>query len=152
MSKATLRQDRRSTSGAGKWNRKQFAASLDLLRSLNLPTSVIEYCRRRARETGRLPDEFLPEIVDARRERHSLDAPEPRPLMTSAEVPPGLLVQPERQASRSQFTAETLLISVGLVVIVVVGAMVAIGGLLHHAIASVNTWVANLTPPRLPPR
>lgn len=152
MSKATLHQDRRSTSGAGTWNRKQFAQSLDMLRSLNLPTSAIEYCRRRARETGRLPDEFLPEIVDARRQGHSLDAPEPCPLLASAEVPPGPPVQPERQGSRSQFTAEALLLSLGLGVVVVVGAMVFIGGLLHHAIASVNTWVANLTPPRLPQR
>ncbi|HKX17046.1 MAG TPA: hypothetical protein VJT33_03420 [bacterium] len=152
MSKATLHQDRRSTSGAAKWNRKQFAESLDLLRSLNLPTSVIEYCRLRARETGRLPDEFLPDIVEARRQRHALDAPEPRPLLASAEVPPEPPVQPERQGGRSQLTAEALLLSLGLVVVVVVAAMVFVGGLLHHAIASVNTWVANLTPPELPQR
>lgn len=152
MSKATLHQDRRSTSGAGHWNRKQFAESLDLLRSLNLPTSVIDHCRRRARETGRLPDEFLPEIVEARRQRHALDMPEPRLLPASAEVPPGLPAHPVRQGSRSQFTAEALMLSLGLVVVVVVGAMVAIGGLLHHAIAAVNTWVATVTPPRLPLR
>ncbi len=151
MSKATLLQDRRSTSGAGKWNRRQFAESLDLLRSLHLPTSVIEYCRQRARETGRLPDEFLPEIVEARRQRHELEAPEPRPLLASAEVPPSPVVQSERQGNRSQLTAEALLLGLGLVV-VVVAAIVSIGGLLHHAIGSVNAWVANLTPPRLPQR
>lgn len=150
MSKATLQQDKRNTSRAGKWNRKQFAESLDLLRSLNLPASAIEYCRQRARETGRLPDEFLPEIVEARHQRHALVAPEPPPLLASAEVAPGLPRQPERQGSRSQLTAETVLLGLGLLVVVVVGAMVSIGSLLHHAIASVNTWVANLTPPRLP--
>ena len=151
MSKATLHKDRRSTSGAGKWNRKQFAESLDLLRSLHLPTSVIDYCRRRARETGRLPDEFLPEIVEARRQRHELDAPESLPLPALAEVPPGQPMQPERQRSRSQLTAETLLLALGLAVLVV-GTMVSVGGLLHHAIAAVDAWVANLAPPRLPQR
>ena len=147
MSKATLHKDRRSASGAGKWNRKQFAESLDLLRSLRLPTSVIDYCRRRARETGRLPDEFLPEIVEARRQRHELDAPESRLPAAPAEVPPSQSVQPARQRNRSQLTAEALLLSLG-VVVVVVGTMASVGGLLYHAIASVNAWVANLTLPR----
>ena len=146
MADVRSRQEQRDRSLAGTWNRAQFASSLDMLRTLSLPTSAIEYCQRRARETGRLPHEFVTEIVDARREGHKLDAVESLPPSAPAEVVRGQRARPKHRGTRSQLTAEAVLLSLGLLV-VVIGMAVAVGGLLHHAIANINGWVANLAPP-----
>ncbi|HET7264476.1 MAG TPA: hypothetical protein VFL28_07400 [bacterium] len=55
--------ERRDTSPAGVWNREQFEASLGLLHALGLPHGVIEHYRELARETGRLPHEFVADLV-----------------------------------------------------------------------------------------
>lgn len=55
-------QERRDTSPVGRWNRAQFALSLQVLRDFGFSVDVVEYCRQRAREAGRLPHEVLAEI------------------------------------------------------------------------------------------
>lgn len=62
MSYVGPRQAQRDNSLAGTWNRAQFESSLDLLSTLSLPVPAVEYCQRRARETGGLPHEFVAEI------------------------------------------------------------------------------------------
>lgn len=64
MSRIKSRHERRDTSPAGGWNRAQFEASLNRLRSLGLSPRAVEHFRRLARETGRLPHELVLEIVE----------------------------------------------------------------------------------------
>lgn len=142
-SDVTSRQQQRDVSPAGTWNRKQFDESLRLLRSSNLPTSAIEYCRRRARETGQLPHEFMTEIIEARRQRLTPDSLAPLRPQAFAEALPGGHARPDRRGTRTQLTAEGVLLSLGLVV-VVIGSAASVGGLLHHAFAGINAWVASV--------
>lgn len=58
------RIERRDTSPAGVWNRAQFEMSLGVLRMAGFSPEIVEYFRRRARETGRLPHELWVEIVE----------------------------------------------------------------------------------------
>jgi EAL domain-containing protein (putative c-di-GMP-specific phosphodiesterase class I) len=48
----------------GEWNRKQFAESTNLLRSLGLSPGAIEHYRRLARATRRLPHDLVIEIAE----------------------------------------------------------------------------------------
>ena len=59
-----LRNERRDTSPAGAWHRKQFETSVQILRLLRLSARSLEYCKRRARATRRLPHELVAEIVE----------------------------------------------------------------------------------------
>lgn len=70
MSGARSRAERRDTSPAGAWNREQFEASLGLLHALGLSFPIVEYYRRRARDTGQLPHELVAEAAVAAA-RHS---------------------------------------------------------------------------------
>jgi hypothetical protein len=56
--------ERRDNSPAGRWNRAQFDASLQLLRMLHLSDSALDYFRRHARQAHRLPHELLKEVVE----------------------------------------------------------------------------------------
>jgi hypothetical protein len=58
------REERRDKSVAGAWNRVQFNLSLKSLDTFGFPARVVEYCRDRARATGRLPHELVIEIVE----------------------------------------------------------------------------------------
>jgi hypothetical protein len=58
-------QEKRDMSPAGVWNRAKFEASLTLLRKMGISQRALDYCRNRARVTGRLPHEELWEIVEA---------------------------------------------------------------------------------------
>ena len=60
----SLARERRDTTPTGKWNRKQFDASIGLLRSLGLSPRAIEHYRRLARATRRLPHELMVEIAE----------------------------------------------------------------------------------------
>ena len=146
MADVRSRQEQRDRSLPGTWNRAQFESSLDMLRTLSLPMSAIEYCRRRARETGRLPHEFVTEIIDTHRQGLTVDSVESVPSPAPAGVLPGQHTRPKHRGTRSQLTAEAVLLGLVLL-IVVMGMAVALGGLLHHAIANINGWVATLVPP-----
>ena len=56
--------ERRNTSIAGAWNRAQFNLSLKSVDAFGFRSHVIEYCRQRARETGRLPHEVVIDMVE----------------------------------------------------------------------------------------
>lgn len=56
--------ERRDKSLAGAWNRAQFNLSLKSVDAFGFRSHVVEYCRQRARETGRLPHEVVIEIVE----------------------------------------------------------------------------------------
>lgn len=58
-------EERRDKSLTGAWNRAQFNLSLKSLGAFGFSTRVMEYCRDRARATGRLPHELVIEIVEA---------------------------------------------------------------------------------------
>jgi hypothetical protein len=58
------RQEKRDTSHGGAWNRAQFELSLKSLGPFGFSPRVMEYCRDRARATGRLPHEVVIEIVE----------------------------------------------------------------------------------------
>jgi hypothetical protein len=60
-----LGRERRDTTPTGGWNRKQFAASIGLLRSLGLSPRAIDHYRRLARATRRLPHELMVENAEA---------------------------------------------------------------------------------------
>jgi hypothetical protein len=57
--------ERRDTSADGLRHRAIFDASVMILRDLDLSAHAIEHCKRRARETQRLPHKLLAEIVEA---------------------------------------------------------------------------------------
>ncbi len=59
-----FRKERRDTSPAGAWNRKQFETSAAALRVLRLSPRALEHCLRLARRTGRLPHELVSEIIE----------------------------------------------------------------------------------------
>jgi hypothetical protein len=63
--KGSGNSERRDTSAAGNRSRAQFDASATLLRDLGLSAHAVEYIKRRARMTRRLPHELLVEIVEA---------------------------------------------------------------------------------------
>jgi len=146
MSYVGSREAQRDNSPAGTWNRAQFESSLDLLRTLSLPESVVEYCQRRARETGQLPHEFVTEIVEERRHGRELGSPVPLALPIPARRLRGRHARSAHRGTRSPLTAESVLLSLGLLV-VLIGITVAFQGMLHHAISDVNVWVASLNPP-----
>jgi hypothetical protein len=54
----------RDTSLAGAWNRAQFELSLKSIGTFGFSARVVEYCRGRARKTGRLPHELVIEMVE----------------------------------------------------------------------------------------
>ena len=54
----------RDTSVAGAWNRAQFELSVKSISGFGFSSRVAEYCRERARATGRLPHELVIEIVE----------------------------------------------------------------------------------------
>lgn len=58
------REERRDKSLAGAWNRAQFNISLKSVNAFGFSTHVVEYCRERARMTGRLPHELVIELVE----------------------------------------------------------------------------------------
>jgi len=58
------RRERRDTTPTGEWNRKQFAESISLLRSLGLSPRAIEHYRRLARATRRLPHALVIEVAE----------------------------------------------------------------------------------------
>ena len=64
MSDARSRQEKRDTSHGGAWNRAQFELSLKSLGTFGFPPRVMEYCRDRARATGRLPHEIVIEMIE----------------------------------------------------------------------------------------
>ena len=64
MSDVGSPQQKRDMSPAGVWNRAKFEASLTLLRKMGLSQRVLDYCRNRARVTGRLPHEELWDMVE----------------------------------------------------------------------------------------
>ena len=57
-------RERRDKTPAGEWNRKQFAESTSVLRSLRLSQRAIEHYRRLARATRRLPHELMLEVAE----------------------------------------------------------------------------------------
>lgn len=57
-------RDRRDSTHAGAWKRAQFELSLKSIGSFGFSPRVSDYCRDRARATGRLPHEFVIEIVE----------------------------------------------------------------------------------------
>jgi len=57
-------QERRDSSRAGVWRRAQFGLSLKSIDAFDFSTRVAEYCRERARATGRLPHDVVVEIVE----------------------------------------------------------------------------------------
>jgi hypothetical protein len=57
-------RERRDPSPAGQSYRAQFEASNRTLRTLGLSAKAIDYCRRRARLTRRLPHEVAAEFVE----------------------------------------------------------------------------------------
>ena len=63
MSSTREREERRDKSLSGAWNRAQFNLSLKSLDAFGFPAHIVEYCRDRARATGRLPHEVVIEIV-----------------------------------------------------------------------------------------
>lgn len=64
MSSDQPRTERRDMSFAGAWNRAQFEMSLGVLRMAGFSPEIVQYFRRRARETGRLPHDLWVEIVE----------------------------------------------------------------------------------------
>ena len=64
MSQMKSRQEKRDTSHGGAWNRAQFELSLKSVGAFGFSPHVMEYCRDRARATGRLPHEVVIEIVE----------------------------------------------------------------------------------------
>jgi len=64
MSDVRSRQENRDTSHGGAWNRAQFELSFRSIGAFGLSPRVMEYCRARARATGRLPHEIVIEIVE----------------------------------------------------------------------------------------
>ena len=64
MSSTREREERRDKSLSGAWNRAQFNLSLKSLDAFGFPAHIVEYCRDRARATGRLPHEVVIEIVE----------------------------------------------------------------------------------------
>lgn len=64
MSGSNVRRERRDTSPAGKWNRRQFETSLKLLRVIGLSPRALEFCTGRGRATQRLPHEILVEMFE----------------------------------------------------------------------------------------
>jgi hypothetical protein len=63
MAESSARRERRDTSPAGRWNRGQFEKSIELLRVIGLSPRALEYCRRRARETRRLPHQIVAQMI-----------------------------------------------------------------------------------------
>lgn len=57
-------RERRDSTHGGAWKRAQFELSLKSIASFGFSTRVSDYCRERARATGRLPHEFVIEIVE----------------------------------------------------------------------------------------
>lgn len=64
MSSIAHNGERRDKSLAGAWNRAQFNLSLKSVAAFGFRSHVVEYCRERARKTGRLPHEVVIEIVE----------------------------------------------------------------------------------------
>lgn len=64
MSSSAGNGERRDKSLAGAWNRAQFNLSLKSVDAFGFRSHVVEYCRQRARETGRLPHEVVIEIIE----------------------------------------------------------------------------------------
>src|SRR5579859_2862114 len=58
-------REKRDTTPTGDWNRKQFTASIGVLRSLGLSPRAIDHYRRLARATRRLPHELMVENAEA---------------------------------------------------------------------------------------
>jgi hypothetical protein len=56
--------ERRDSSLTGAWNRAQFELSLKSVGTFGFSTRITDYCRDRARATGRLPHEIVIEIVE----------------------------------------------------------------------------------------
>lgn len=64
MSGTRPHRERRDTSAGGVWNRKQFEASVNTLRSLGLSSRALDHFRVLARATRRLPHELALEILE----------------------------------------------------------------------------------------
>jgi hypothetical protein len=64
MASARGMRERRDTTPAGQKHRARFEASVGILRSLGLSPQTIEYLRRHARVTRRLPHELVVDVVE----------------------------------------------------------------------------------------
>ena len=71
--------ERRDTSPEGVAGRNRFEQSLVLLRALGLSPDAIEYYRRRAGETGRLPHELVRDLAEDTSMRPDKKIPGPSP-------------------------------------------------------------------------
>lgn len=56
--------ERRDSSVGGAWSRVQFELSLKSVGAFGFSPRITEYCRARARATGRLPHEIVIEIIE----------------------------------------------------------------------------------------